>query len=181
MKFTSIMLIALLFLINAKALDKGHKQNVEHYKKSHIQDQHDPTVDIVDQDNDEDSQLKEKCTILDKCRACSFKEMQQIPECQVTGFRLIKRCIKSQKEGYSIVEDTYVNEACSEFTGSLADYNKDPNLLNGKFAEPGSGNASMFTFLIIMGICAIGIITVLNKRKERILSEIYSKISIVNR
>lgn len=77
--------------------------------------------------------------------------------------------------------DNYINEACKEFNGSADDYNKDPSLLNGRFAEPGSGNLSMFSFFIIMGVFGVGIVVFLNQRKERILTEIYSKISIVNR
>ena len=79
------------------------------------------------------------------------------------------------------MEDRYLNEACQEFNGSAGDYNKDPQLLNGKYAEPGSGNVSMFSFFVVMGIFGVGVVVALNKRKERILNEIYSKISIVNR
>ena len=48
------------------------------------------------------------CGVQDPCRVCTFKELQMIPECQSTGFRLIKRC--QLKEQDRIVEDKYLNE-----------------------------------------------------------------------
>ncbi len=40
---------------------------------------------------------------------------------------------------------------------------------------------SMVTFMLVMAVCAVIVTVMLNKRKEKILREIYSKISIVDR
>lgn len=75
------------------ALDKGHNKNVDSYKKAHNQDQDNYGKDglVIDDEGEEVS--NEKCDVFHKCRACSFKEMQEIQECQITGYRLVKRCI----------------------------------------------------------------------------------------
>ncbi|CDW78549.1 UNKNOWN [Stylonychia lemnae] len=121
------------------------------------------------------------CSIFDKCRTCSFKELQLMPECQDTGYRLIKRCIKRDQQTGEIQEDKYVNEGCELYSGSIQEYNSDQEASGGQYAEPGSEAYSVFKFMFLMIAFGVGVTTYLNRRKDRILHEIYSKISIVNR
>ena len=121
------------------------------------------------------------CSIVDKCRTCTFKEMQMMPECTETGFRLIKRCVERESTSNVVLEDKYINEGCTIFNGTLEEFNSDPKHQIGHFAEPGTAPTSMLNFMILMGFLALFFILFLNKRKERILNEIYSKISIVDR
>jgi hypothetical protein len=109
---------------------------------------------------------------------CSFKELQVVPECQATGLRLIKRC--QVKEQERIVEDKYINEGCHLFDGTSNDFRTNFDKL-GNFGEPGTEPLSVSSFMVVMFIFAFVLTYVLNKRKERILNEIYSKISIVDR
>jgi hypothetical protein len=53
--------------------------------------------------------------------------------------------------------------------------------LQGAFAEPGTQPTSMLSFMLVMGFFALIFTYVLNRRKQSILREIYSKISIVER
>ena len=48
-------------------------------------------------------------------------------------------------------------------------------------AEPGSEPHSLFRFMYIMLFFLLVVTGILNKRKERIISEIYSNINIVNK
>lgn len=104
-----------------------------------------------------------------------------MPECQDTGYRLIKRCVKRDQDSGSIIEDKYANEGCELFQGTKDEFTNDRLASTGQFAEPGSEPLSVTRFMLIMAIFGIGITIMLNKRKDRILNEIYSKISIVNR
>eukprot|EP00347_Sterkiella_histriomuscorum_P018421 403345573 len=124
------------------------------------------------------------CSIFDRCRVCSFKELQQMPECQETGYRLIKRCIKRDQSSAKIIEDRYENQSCELFTGSAQEYQKEQQSSSssaGQYAEPGTNPYGMGRFMIVMGLFAIIVTAYLNNRKDRILNEIYSKISIVSR
>lgn len=62
----------------------------------------------------------EVCGVHDACRVCSFKELQVIPECQGTGLRLIKRCVLKEQD--RVVEDKYLNEQCTIYNGTHAQY-----------------------------------------------------------
>ena len=80
---------------------------------------------------DEDELLPERdsnllCSIVDKCRACTFKELQIMPECRQTGFRLIKRCVERETNSNKVVEDNYLNEGCQLFNGTLDEFTSDP-------------------------------------------------------
>ena len=55
------------------------------------------------------------CRIIDACRVCSFKEMQQIAECQKTGFRLIMKCIEKYQTQISNEDERIENRECEEF------------------------------------------------------------------
>ena len=59
-----------------------------------------------------------KCEILSKCKPCSFKELQKWPECQQTGFRLIKKC-KSHSFATGNEEEGSSNMVCFEETEHL--------------------------------------------------------------
>ena len=120
----------------------------------------------------------EICSVEDRCRVCTFKELQVIPECQSTGLRLIKRC--QVKEQDIIVEDKYINEGCNMYNGTNNEYHTNFEKLSN-LGEPGTESLSVASFMLIMFIFAFIMTFVLNKRKERILNEIYSKISIVDR
>ena len=104
-----------------------------------------------------------------------------MPECQESGFRLIKRCIERETTSNRIVEDRYVNEGCSLFQGTLEEFKSDPKHQIGQFAEPGTEPTSVFGLLVVMSLLAMIVLWTLNKRKNKILSEIYSKLSIVDR
>ena len=65
--------------------------------------------------------------------------------------------------------------------GSYDEYQAEESELNGIYAEPGSKPFSIFSLMCICGVLGSGVTYFLNRRKERILNEIYSKISIVNR
>jgi hypothetical protein len=43
-----------------------------------------------------------------------------MPECQETGFRLIKRCTELEAASQSLISDSYLNEACSMYNGTSA-------------------------------------------------------------
>jgi hypothetical protein len=53
--------------------------------------------------------------------------------------------------------------------------------LQGAFAEPGTQQTSMYSFMLVMGFFALIFTYILNRRKQSILREIYSKISIIER
>jgi hypothetical protein len=59
------------------SLDKGHNKVVDSYKQAHMQNDENPDAEIheIDEDENLDSTILEYCTIFDKCRACSFKEL----------------------------------------------------------------------------------------------------------
>lgn len=67
------------------------------------------------------------------------------------------------------------------FNGTMEEYVSDPINQIGNMAEPGTGNVSMVQFMLVMGLLGVMMTWVLNRRKEGILKEIYSKISIVDR
>ena len=67
-----------------------------------------------------ESTTKQTCVVHDKCRVCSFKELQMMPECQETGFRLIKRCTELEATRQSLISDSYLNEACPMYNGTIA-------------------------------------------------------------
>lgn len=86
--------------------------------------------------------------------------------CQETGFRLIRRCVTKYQTSNVLVEDKYINEACSLYTeGTLEDYNADPKNLLGHQAEPGSEPYSMLKFMMIMLLLGSVMVYVLNHRK----------------
>jgi hypothetical protein len=43
-----------------------------------------------------------------------------MPECQETGFRLIKRCTEFEAASQSLISDSYINEACQIYNGTIA-------------------------------------------------------------
>ena len=58
--------------------------------------------------------FRKDCKIEEKCRECTFFELKNLEECQVTGYKLIKHCIlyndiKAQDEYYQ-------NEHCNEIS-----------------------------------------------------------------
>jgi hypothetical protein len=43
-------------------------------------------------------------------------------ECQISGFRLIKRCITKDPKTSVVVEDKYINDSCPVFDGSAEEF-----------------------------------------------------------
>ena len=103
-----------------------------------------------------------------------------MPEFQQTGFRQIKRCTEFEAASQSLISDSYLNEACQMYNGTIAQFTGDETL-QGAFAEPGTQPTSMFSFMLVMGFFALIFTYILNRGKQSILREIYSKISIVER
>ena len=59
-------------------------------------------------------------------------------ECQISGFRLIKRCITKDPKTSVVVEDKYINNSCSVFDGSAEEFilfESDKRNM-GQFADP---------------------------------------------
>ena len=88
-----------------------------------------------------------------------------MPECQETGFRLIKRCVERESTSSKILEDKYVNEGCFVFNGTLTEFNSDPKHQIGLFAEPGTEPTSLVHFMMMMGLFSFLFIWLLHKRK----------------
>jgi hypothetical protein len=66
------------------------------------------------------------------------------------------------------------------YNGTINDFQTNFEKL-GNFGEPGTEPMSVSSFMVVMFFFAFLLTYFLNKRKERILNEIYSKISIVDR
>ena len=71
--YAIILTLTLLtvFIIPVNSIDKGRGKDVEQYKKQSLQDSQETDIEIID----EFENVKEICSIFDKCRACSFKEL----------------------------------------------------------------------------------------------------------
>ena len=115
-----------------------------------------------------------KCTLLDACRVCSFKELQSIPECQETGFRMILKCQTTLVEDKSdIREETYHDVSCQEAATEFSPLN------DGVYAKYGSGPSSIYWLFVITATLAYIMYKLLDRRREGILKEVYSKVSII--
>jgi hypothetical protein len=76
----------------------------------------------------------EQCELFDDCRTCTFTELQQVNECQKTGFRMILKCTTSlMGSSDKVFETTYHDRPCSEASSATA------SLESGKYAQFGSG------------------------------------------
>ena len=88
---------------------------------------------------------RQKCTVFDACRACTFRELQAVEVCQETGFRLILKCITTPKDNkHEIFSEVYVDKACPEAHTDLQ------SLKDGEIAPYKSGPTSVYWFFIIM-------------------------------
>ena len=124
--------------------------------------------------SEEDATVR-NCKIFDNCRACTFKELQVIEACQQTGFRLIKQCKTTPKEGSKtdIIAETYEDISCQEAATELTP------LRNGELAPYKSGPFSLYWFFVIMSLLAYGMHNMLMQRRAKIINQVYSKLSIV--
>ena len=117
---------------------------------------------------------EQKCTLFDACRVCSFKELQGIPECQETGFRMILKCLTTLADDKSdIREETYHDVSCQEAPTEFS------SLEDGVYAKYGSGPNSVYWFCFITSVLAYIMFKILDRRREGILKEVYSKVSII--
>jgi hypothetical protein len=125
-----------------------------------------------------------KCELIDACKPCSFKELQKWPECQETGYRLIKKC---REQSFGSVnekeEDAGSTIVCQLRTQELEDemksvYGEGVTIPEGLLADGTGGSISLFSFTLIIGLVWTCMMHTLNKRKEQILNETYSKLSI---
>ena len=122
----------------------------------------------------EKESLETKCKVFDACRACSFKELQQIEVCQETGFRLITHCITRLRDDRDqVISENYKDRSCKEAPHDLSD------LKNGELAPRRSGPHSVYLFFILMTALAYGSYRLLVQRRDKIISQVYSNLSIV--
>jgi|LauGreDrversion4_2_1035121.scaffolds.fasta_scaffold306187_1 hypothetical protein len=94
---------------------------------------------------------------------------------------MIEQCKEFDETTGALISDTFVNRACQRFNGTISDWNALDKALQDAAGMPGTEPTSLFTFMLVMAFFSALIINFLNKRKESILREIYSKISIVER
>jgi hypothetical protein len=132
---------------------------------------------VVTQDTPTDLNLEiveeDRCTVMDSCKWCSFRELQKVDVCQETGLRVILECTNS---GAGDAENYVVNKACSEAV-ILADGSID--VQDGMTAIPGEQPQSLLSFFVVMLLCAVISLKVMERRKEEILEEVFSKLSII--
>jgi len=57
-------------------------------------------------------------------------------------------------------------------------YGESVKIPEGLLSDGSGGNISLFTYILIIGVLWALLMTILNKRKEKILNETYSKLSI---
>lgn len=56
------------------------------------------------------SNYRKECALKERCRECTFEELKNTPECQSTGYKLIKLC--SFYDDKKLVDENYYVEAC---------------------------------------------------------------------
>ena len=118
--------------------------------------------------------MKKQCKVFDSCRACSFKELQQVEACQETGFRLILHCKTTLKDNkHEVLTESYDDKSCQEAPTDLTP------LRDGELAVHKSGPFSMYWLLVIFSTIAYGLWQVLMQRRANILNQVYSSLSIV--
>ena len=131
------------------------------------------------------------CELISPCKPCSFRELQKWPECQATGYRLIKKCdeISNFQPSENKHEWGSSTEVCFPETEELLkkmqfDYGESNIIIKGLLAtkeQQELESMSLFTFAIIMGILAAISLYGLNRRKTEIVREAYKKLSLFKR
>ena len=130
-------------------------------------------MDDSDLSNDR-ANKKKKCDIFDPCRACTFRELQEIDVCQQTGFRLIMHCKTTPIDNRDLIlTESYQDKACQEAVTEMTP------LKEGEFAVYRSGPLSLYWFFVIMVGLTYIVVQILIKRRNNILNQVYSKLSIV--
>lgn len=71
-----------------------------------------PKNDIKSQDINNNPLYRKECKVEEKCRECSFFELKNLEECQITGYKLIKHCILYNE--LKAQDEYYKNEHCNE-------------------------------------------------------------------
>ena len=72
-----------------------------------------------------------------------------------------------------MISEVYKNQECEQVSSELQ------SLKDGEFAPLGSGPFSVYWFFIIVAGFAYGAFQILMKRRDSILNEVYSNLSIV--
>ena len=117
---------------------------------------------------------KKKCSVFDHCRACTFRELQEIDICQKTGFRLIMYCKTTAADNrVDVLSESYEDKACEEAPTEMTP------LREGELAPYRSGPLSLYWFFIIMSGLTYAVVRILMQRRSNILNQVYSKLSIV--
>ena len=131
------------------------------------------------------------CELVSPCKPCSFRELQKWPECQATGYRLIKKC--DQISNFSPSENSHEwgssTEVCFPETEALLkkmqfDYGESNIVIKGLLAtkeDQRLASMSLITFLILTGLLSALSLYVLNNRKTAIVKEAYKKLSLFKR
>ena len=128
----------------------------------------------MDDFSDDSKQLKKKCSVFDHCRACTFRELQEIDVCQTTGFRLIMHCKTTAVDNREdVLSESYQDKACEEAATEMTP------LRDGEFAPYRSGPLNLYWFFVIMSGLTYGVLRILMQRRSNILNQVYSKLSIV--
>jgi hypothetical protein len=96
-----------------------------------------------------------------------------VAACQKTGFRMILKCTTALLGSKDSVDETYHDRPCLEAQSALQ------SLERGKFAEYGSGATSVTRFCGLMVLLSIVAYFTLSYRRQSILNEVYSKLTIV--
>ena len=131
------------------------------------------------------------CELISPCKPCTFRELQKWPECQATGYRLIKKCDEISK--YSPAENKHEwgssTEVCFPETEELLkkmqfDFGESNIIIKGLLATPERQKLESFSivsFALIMAALSIISLYVLNRRKTAIVQEVYKKLSLFKR
>ena len=59
---------------------------------------------------DNEETTKKQCKVFDACRACTFRELQEVEACQKTGFRMILNC--TTKNNKDVIAEGYIDKSC---------------------------------------------------------------------
>ena len=94
--------------------------------------------------------------------------------CQATGYRLIMHCQTAPSSNrHDVITESYEDRPCQEAVTDLTP------LRDGELAVHGSGPTSMYVLAAVFGILAYVFMQILMQRRNRILNQVYSKLSIV--
>jgi hypothetical protein len=67
---------------------------------------------ITNTDVKKNPHYKKDCEVKEKCRECSFEELKNYFECQITGYKIIKHC--RYYDETKLMDEEFYNEPCLE-------------------------------------------------------------------